>query len=285
VHRVPNGAEIDGKGNVFVKGALLEAGTECNYPRIGATQIKGKESGTDANIPSNPGGGVNQLWSYETAPGNGQVWTALEGAAQVPSYGPTSSDGQIDFYWQGFQATDGSWLLQPVLQWGTSDIGGGPYWAMASWLVGGNQTWGTSDLIPVNPNDQLYFYTEDTGSIPDSNDDQMVAELLDSTQGTYTTLITHLNAGFWTSPGLIAVGGALEYNNAPNCGGDIPYILFNIVLPFAGTVHPPTYNELSFFPNGHVRNFLTNPHCRGSFCDPSTYPCFGLSGGATLIGP
>jgi hypothetical protein len=45
-------------------------------------------------------------------------------------------------------------IIQPVLQWGSSAAGGGPYWAIASWFVGGAHTV-YSELKIVNAGDTI----------------------------------------------------------------------------------------------------------------------------------
>jgi hypothetical protein len=46
---------------------------------------------------------------------------------------PTTQSGQLLYLFNGIQ--NGSFIYQPVLQWGTSPDGGGNYWAVASWYV------------------------------------------------------------------------------------------------------------------------------------------------------
>eukprot|EP01116_Phalansterium_solitarium_P010791 TRINITY_DN2608_c0_g1_i1.p2 TRINITY_DN2608_c0_g1~~TRINITY_DN2608_c0_g1_i1.p2 ORF type:complete len:265 (-),score=55.96 TRINITY_DN2608_c0_g1_i1:212-1006(-) len=45
-------------------------------------------------------------------------------------------------------------IIQPVLQWGKSAAGGGPYWSIASWFVGAQAVY--SDLVRVNPGDTVF---------------------------------------------------------------------------------------------------------------------------------
>ncbi len=67
---------------------------------------------------------------------------------------PTTHSNQIIFLFNGIQ--NSTMIYQPVLQWGVSAAGGGPYWAVASWYADG-QT-GTSfhsNLVRVNAGDIL----------------------------------------------------------------------------------------------------------------------------------
>ncbi len=69
---------------------------------------------------------------------------------------PEAKSDQLIYLFNGLQNPDRTWILQPVLQWGVSDIGGGDFWGIGSWFVerGGHAC--SSQLIPVNPGDVLY---------------------------------------------------------------------------------------------------------------------------------
>ncbi len=61
--------------------------------------------------------------------------TKLTSTFGVPS-APSSSAGQVVFFFPGMEPSDGTIILQPVLQWGASAAGGGASWAIASWSCG-----------------------------------------------------------------------------------------------------------------------------------------------------
>ncbi|MFC0430528.1 hypothetical protein [Kutzneria buriramensis] len=67
---------------------------------------------------------------------------------------PSTHSGQTIFLFNGIEPNDGSHILQPVLQWGPSAAGGGNFWAVASWYVGGGNAF-HSTLVPVNEGDVL----------------------------------------------------------------------------------------------------------------------------------
>jgi hypothetical protein len=67
---------------------------------------------------------------------------------------PRTHSGQVIFLFNGIEPNDYSHILQPVLQWGASAAGGGNYWAVASWYVGGGQAFHTN-LVTVNEGDVL----------------------------------------------------------------------------------------------------------------------------------
>jgi hypothetical protein len=70
---------------------------------------------------------------------------------------PASHDGQQLYLFNGIEPQDGSWILQPVLQWGRSPAGGGNTWAVASWFVqsGPDGHAFHTTPVPVNPGQEL----------------------------------------------------------------------------------------------------------------------------------
>ncbi len=67
---------------------------------------------------------------------------------------PSTNHGQTIFLFNGIEPSDYSHILQPVLQWGSSAAGGGAYWSVASWYVGGGNAFHTN-LVAVNEGDVL----------------------------------------------------------------------------------------------------------------------------------
>ena len=68
---------------------------------------------------------------------------------QVPQ-APTTQNGQTIFLFNAIQPPPGNAILQPVLQWGSSAAGGGPYWSLASWYLGGSGHNFHTDLVRVD---------------------------------------------------------------------------------------------------------------------------------------
>ena len=65
---------------------------------------------------------------------------------------PSQNDNQLIYLFNGLeQAANSPGILQPVLQWGYSDYGGGPFWSVASWYVMPDNSAFRTPLIPVNP--------------------------------------------------------------------------------------------------------------------------------------
>ena len=68
---------------------------------------------------------------------------------------PRTSSGQVIFLFNGIEPSDGSHILQPVLQWGVSAAGGGSFWSIASWYVGSGGDALHTSLVRVNEGDVL----------------------------------------------------------------------------------------------------------------------------------
>lgn len=98
-------------------------------------------------------------WAAYTVWQAGIVMDSYGGIWSVPPT-PSVKAVQTLFLFTGFQNSffaanaAGVSIIQPVLQWGTSAAGGGQYWAIASWFVGGAHTV-YSDLKQVSTGDTI----------------------------------------------------------------------------------------------------------------------------------
>jgi hypothetical protein len=98
-------------------------------------------------------------WTNDT----GYPITSFKTTWEVPPV-PSSESNQIVFLFNGIDpANTPDGILQPVLQWGVSAAGGGPFWAIASWYVKGNGQAFHSDLVQVDPGDTLVGLMTQTG--------------------------------------------------------------------------------------------------------------------------
>ncbi|HVI47901.1 MAG TPA: hypothetical protein VM802_23740 [Chitinophaga sp.] len=146
VHHIETGEYISGEGNRLRRydrtGKVLE-----DYGPV--------EQITDNNAKK-PGGGVLPLGSgwitYTgwTNPTSTNPITYFSTSWVVPP-APATASGQTIFLFNGLQNSGN--ILQPVLQWGPSAAGGGNYWTIANWYVGGATVF--SSLIRVNPGTNL----------------------------------------------------------------------------------------------------------------------------------
>ena len=88
--------------------------------------------------------------------GTGTPLSTFKTMWQVPPPPSAQGSGEVVFLFNGIQNNGANFgILQPVLQWGVSAAGGGPYWSVASWYVtSGGQAFHTN-LVRVNPDDTL----------------------------------------------------------------------------------------------------------------------------------
>lgn len=90
-------------------------------------------------------------WNNET----GRPITSFRTTWRVPP-APTTRSNQLIYLFNGITRFSGnSAILQPVLQWGSSPDGGGPFWAVASWYVHTTGQAFYTPLIQVNVGDIL----------------------------------------------------------------------------------------------------------------------------------
>ena len=168
VHEVPHHGVIDGRGDVFdAAGTLAAHHDPCAYasspPRRAApTSIHGSVAGTE---PSTHGWleGVQQ-----PLPAGATTWNFYQSYITVPPE-PRQKNEQTLYFWGGMQPASDDQVLQPVLQWGQSEAGGGNYWAFASWKVGNSGAFHTP-LMQVRTGDvlltQVYLSSAEDKCVP-----------------------------------------------------------------------------------------------------------------------
>lgn len=142
VHTVEEGHGLRAAGGVV---RTVDASKNVTLDLLGVTlqpeNVPALGSGWIAYAYWNNGTGRSIL-SFRT------TWT-------VPQ-SPTTQSGQTIFLFNGIQNYGANFgILQPVLQWGPSAAGGGPFWSVASWYVtSGGQAFHTQ-LAQVNEGDTL----------------------------------------------------------------------------------------------------------------------------------
>ncbi|KAF9266532.1 hypothetical protein L218DRAFT_942235 [Marasmius fiardii PR-910] len=85
------------------------------------------------------------------------------GTSWIVPPNPATNHGQTIFLFNGLEPDPGNAILQPVLQWGPSAAGGGPFWQIATWYVSDTTTFFTS-LVSVSPGQLLRGILEWTGN-------------------------------------------------------------------------------------------------------------------------
>jgi len=129
-------------------------------------------------------------------------------------------------------------ILQPVLQWGESECGGGAYWAIGAWSILNNNVF-CSDISQVDEGDEIYMVINQTSAI---NPDEWTVSAL-SSKGT----LASLNA-FPTDTSFCYASVTLETFFVSNCM-DFPdnttgTILFDgILLSGDYLIHNPNWNS------------------------------------------
>jgi hypothetical protein len=104
---------------------------------------------TKGEVPATNGWVTYSGWTNNT----GQSITSFSTRWKVPPV-PRTLSGQTIFLFNGIQ--NSGFILQPVLQWGSSFAGGGNYWAIANWYVDGQGGLALhSPLVQVNTGDDL----------------------------------------------------------------------------------------------------------------------------------
>jgi len=69
---------------------------------------------------------------------------------------PTTQSDQVIYLFNGIDPNSpDSAILQPVLQWGASPSGGGPFWSVATYYVMGEGPAFSTEAVPVNPGDTI----------------------------------------------------------------------------------------------------------------------------------
>jgi hypothetical protein len=100
------------------------------------------------SIEPKPSGWITYAyWSNDTT--TGTPVTFFHTRWRVPN-APKSDDNQTVFLFNGMQDGfgQGAHILQPVLQWGQSEAGGGNYWSITNWYVGSSAFYGALVQVP-----------------------------------------------------------------------------------------------------------------------------------------
>lgn len=144
IHELPAGARLHaGRGDIMVNEQTLQHVSPCQHPPIPTVNGYVEDA--------------NQLSQVDSAGYNffSGLWNEF-GDFPVPN-APSSNDGQTLFLWLGLAPADGSTVIQPVLQWGSSAAGGGAFWAMANWYIDSSGNAFFSTPQQVNAGDHIAF--------------------------------------------------------------------------------------------------------------------------------
>lgn len=212
VHEIPNGGKVvigkDGQptGDVMLNGALFAHYDMCSEAPV-STRHALTAPKTLQHAPGTPFNGWVEDSQEDLALSSSDNIDWESGEFYVPN-NPSVNGGTI-FLFNGIAPTGENWILQPVLQYGSSAAGGGNYWAIASWFVGTGGAW-HSPLETVKPGDTIYGYTEQTAKGADLD---YYTEAYDLTSGAYSWISIYSSGLHWTW----AYEGVLEVYNVNSC--------------------------------------------------------------------
>jgi hypothetical protein len=204
VHELDDGAEVDAAGRV-----TLPTGERTELPACAHPRLVLRASGATPAAAATTNGWVEDANWFSATP-----VTRMTSTFGVPK-APAASAGQTIFFFPGMEPHDGTIILQPVLQWGSSGAGGGSDWEIASWSCGPSCI--HSKLVPVKSGDTL------SGTITGSScsaTGQCSWKIVttDSTSGKSTTLTTHgdTESYFWLFGGVLEAYSVSDCNEYPS---------------------------------------------------------------------
>lgn len=211
VHAVPNGAKVEVGANGQITGDVtLDGAVIAHYEGCSEEAIVTRPRARTENLGSTPGTGNGWVeadqWNVPLASSDDIDYMA--GTWTVPSY--PNENGAVIYLFNGIEPASGSWILQPVLQYGVSLAGGGNYWTIASWLVSSSQAF-YSPLETVYPGNKISGSTEMTAKSGSTK--YWEVEAKDTTTGAYSYLDAHVSEQHWTW----AYRGVLEAYNVTSC--------------------------------------------------------------------
>jgi Hemopexin len=156
VHFLEEGQRISGKGGRM---RIIETATGREIKDLGPTSTKKRpehlarvKPPDRKTVPALTDIGWIENSQWQNTSGQPIVYFSTKWV--VPPV-PASDDGQIIFLFNGLEPANGSYILQPVLQWGAAN-GTGKYWSISNWYANGESGHSITKLpIQVNPGDVL----------------------------------------------------------------------------------------------------------------------------------
>ena len=145
VHHVPNGHRARRRKQQL---QIVHRSSQ----RIVRRQNLVQNDATEAPIPGLGTGWVTSAsWLNPTGVAISQISTTWT----VPPAPANGDTGQTVFLFNGLQNPSRSNLLQPVLQWGVSQAGGGGFWSISNWYIDDSGQVCHSDCLQVPPGQVL----------------------------------------------------------------------------------------------------------------------------------
>lgn len=198
VRQVQPGERVHALGHILRADGTREELRRCEHPRLDSRTFSPVPSGSSA---------INGWVEYAMA----QTTTPLGYLTTTwPVPAAPSAGGAVIFFFPGAEPSDGSTVLQPVLQYGVSSAGGGNYWAAASWYCCPSGWSHYSPLINVSTGDTIAGTMSSTCS---GGTCDWTITTTDQTTGQTSTL----PAAGVTTPFIYNYGAVLEAHLLTNC--------------------------------------------------------------------
>ncbi len=203
IHQIPAGASVDisddskAGEDVIQNGEVIAHYETCPEAPVPTRHVTPGPVGNGWVEDSN--------WLLSLKKKDNIEW--IQGEWAVPK--APKSTGATIFLFNGLEPKAGTWIMQPVLQYGSSYAGGGNYWTMASWLVGSSVY--VSSLTTVHAGDLLVGTTDETNVA--SGKLEYLIDAYDSTTGADSNLTIHSKGIQWNW----AFEGVLEAYNLAKC--------------------------------------------------------------------
>jgi hypothetical protein len=157
VHEIPDGAHVTIQNDQVTGDVTLSGVRVAHYDPCPEAPVVTRPAGGRAPNLSPPPGTPAEGWieaiDKHVPLGNSDNISYLYGDWRVPP-NPSATGGLV-YIFNGIAPNNGSWILQPVLQWGYS----GNYWTISSWLVSENGQVYHSTPKPVNVGDEIIGYS------------------------------------------------------------------------------------------------------------------------------
>jgi len=156
VHQVPSGSvvtKLEGGYLSVQSGGKRMLLPPCSHPQT----IRSKTALRKHSEGKRDSGWI--VWGESM----GTSYSSFNGGWAVPS-APSSSNSQTVFFFTGLEDAGGDEIIQPVLQWGPSEAGGGSYWSVASWWVTSTGQALYSTLTQCNAGDSIWGTMKETNN-------------------------------------------------------------------------------------------------------------------------
>ncbi|WP_394826518.1 hypothetical protein [Pendulispora albinea] len=216
--------------------SIAEPLAPCAYPRVQRSDVD--RSFGNKPPPPATNGWVEASWGGLTTPAN-----YMRAQFKVPA-APRTQSSQLLYFFPSLEPSNGSAIVQPVLQWGTSPAGGGRSWGIASWYVDNAGNAQHSTLRAVSSGDVIDGIMEGTACTSAGVCTWKITAT-DVNTGASTVLNTRAGSRAYTQ----AQGGVMEAYGLSSCGqypGDSGIVFSSIVVRKDTTTLNPAYRQRVF---------------------------------------